>query len=350
MAFAETKVYYDGSHYIAIPHTEKPPSKRPKKINLDDITPIKRQDDKSPEPLGSGPLPVQEKNGKLPLEILAEAPKEQAKPPQPEKPKVQISDSVHTKKDLFNELYMRYISLPYKEREASILKDMSAFFPNDKHLDDYVKTNLEKKKRNLIARRVRLARKVYLQDFNYFVTLTYDDKLHTEESFKKKLKTCLRHLSERKDWKYICVWERSPKKQRLHLHGLFSIPDGTMPGMMIDKEDYNFNTRTRQITHQSIYFNENFGRSDFAPIDDRTKIGNALAYIMKYMEKSGEKIFSSRNLPQYFISDIMDEDIVCPYGLEDKKLLLFDDFKCWDEGLFMGTVSKDVIARMRKSN
>ena len=28
MAFAETKVYFDGSHYIAIPHTEKPYRKR----------------------------------------------------------------------------------------------------------------------------------------------------------------------------------------------------------------------------------------------------------------------------------------------------------------------------------
>lgn len=40
MAFTETKVYFDGSHYIAIPHTEKPQSKRSKSINLEDITPI----------------------------------------------------------------------------------------------------------------------------------------------------------------------------------------------------------------------------------------------------------------------------------------------------------------------
>ena len=46
----------------------------------------------------------------------------------------------------------------------------------------------------------------------------------------------------------------------------------------------------------------------------------------------------------------MDDDIVCHYGQEDKKLLLFDDFKCWDEGLFMGNVSDDVIAKMRICN
>lgn len=46
----------------------------------------------------------------------------------------------------------------------------------------------------------------------------------------------------------------------------------------------------------------------------------------------------------------MYDDIVCPYGQEDKKLLLFEDFKCLDEGLFMGNVSDKVIAKMRKSN
>ena len=31
MAYAESKVYYDGSHYIAIPHTERRPRKRPRR-------------------------------------------------------------------------------------------------------------------------------------------------------------------------------------------------------------------------------------------------------------------------------------------------------------------------------
>ena len=48
--------------------------------------------------------------------------------------------------------------------------------------------------------------------------------------------------------------------------------------------------------------------------------------------------------------DIMDDDIVCTIGQEDKKLLLFDNFKCWDEGCLMGKVSPEVISQMRKSN
>lgn len=31
MPFGETKVYFDGSHYIAIPHTTRPSKKRPDK-------------------------------------------------------------------------------------------------------------------------------------------------------------------------------------------------------------------------------------------------------------------------------------------------------------------------------
>ena len=73
-------------------------------------------------------------------------------------------------------------------------------------------------------------------------------------------------------------------------------------------------------------------------------------YILKYIEKSGERIVYSRGLPQYFISDILPEDVVMKVGQEEKKLLLFDDFKCIDEGCIIGTVSEDTIKQMPKSN
>ena len=145
------------------------------------------------------------------------------------------------------------------------------------------------------------------------------------------------------------VWERSPQKQRLHFHGIFYIPEGTMPGQMIDVNDYNFKSRRRRITHQNTYFNERFGRSDFEEIEGRS-VGGVVAYIMKYIEKSGEKLLYSRGLPQFFISDIMEEDVVCPYGEEERKLLLYDDFGCWDEGEYMGQVCDEVIGRLPKAN
>jgi hypothetical protein len=147
------------------------------------------------------------------------------------------------------------------------------------------------------------------------------------------------------------VWERAPETGRLHFHGLFYIPKGMLKGEFVEVKDYDTRSHKMRTTLQSSYFNEKFGRSDFEVIDENERrLGNALAYLMKYIEKTGEKIVYSKNLPQYFISDIMDNDVVCTIGQEDKKLLLFDDFKCWDEGVLMGNVSPQTISQMRKSN
>ena len=213
-----------------------------------------------------------------------------------------------------------------------------------------VDKHLERKYRNLICRRKRFSRKVNLHEFNYFCTFTYDGSLHTEETFRKRLSVCFNRFCSRKGWKYAGVWERSPKTGRLHFHGIFYIPEGTMPGILYEKEDYNFNTHRRQVTIQNTYFNERFGRCDMEPIRDRTEMGSAMAYIMKYIEKSGEKIVYSRGLRQYFISDILDNDVVCPIGMEDQKLLLFDNFSCFEDGVYIGEVSPEVIKQMKKAN
>lgn len=67
-------------------------------------------------------------------------------------------------------------------------------------------------------------------------------------------------------------------------------------------------------------------------------------------ERLSRRVWHSRRLPQFFISDVVDEHVVCRIGIEEKKLLLYDDFKCWDKGLFVGRVSADVISKMRTSN
>ena len=147
------------------------------------------------------------------------------------------------------------------------------------------------------------------------------------------------------------VLERALNTNRLHFHGLFYIPKDKMVGKIIQIKDFDTKAQRMQTSFQSTYFNEKFGRFDFKEIEPQERIlGNALAYLMKYIEKTGEKIVYSKVLPQYFISDIMDEDVVCRIGQEDKKLLLFDDFNCWDEGCIMGKVSPEVIEQMRKSN
>lgn len=236
------------------------------------------------------------------------------------------------------------------ERNRLILEAMRPYFRSEQEAELYVNTNLERKQRNLICRRLRMSRKANLQEFNYFVTFIYDNQKHTEASFRKKLQNDLSHFCSRKKWKYIGVWERSPKTERLHFHGIFYIPEGTMPGTLLAFNDYNFNTRKRQTVWQNTHFLERFGRCDFERFDDIHRKGEALAYIMKYIEKSGEKIVYSRGLPMYFISDILEDDVLCRTGMEDQKLVLADDFLCFDEGVLIGSVGPEVIKQLRKSN
>ena len=293
MVYEETKVYSDGSHYIAIPKTTRPMNKR-QKTSKDDIE-LKEKADK-----------VFEENK--------------------DKKKV--------------------------EKKEELIRELTKYFEDENNAKRYADEYMEKRQRNLIERRKRLSRKINIGRWNYFCTFTYDDKLHIEESFRKKLSGCLSKMSQRKGWVYIGVWERSPEKNRLHFHGLFNIPEGAMVGGLIEVTDYSFSTHQRQITAQNTYFNERFGRNDFSPIPNNpTAIQDAKRYLMKYLEKSGERVVYSKGTPAYFISDILDDDVVC--SMNEKKatkLILFDDFQCLDEGCYMGKVSPEVIAQMRKAN
>ena len=338
MPYEECKVYSDGSHYIAIPYVPNPRVKKP---------PVKE------ETIIVGGEPDTGDEFDRIINDLQFTIVEDEELPFPVEDKVgkdKCEGRKTTRKELFDELYDKYIDLKKKDRKNIIVQDMLPYFQDRKKTEEYVTSQFERKERNLISRRVRMCRKIFLAHFNYFCTFTYDSAKHTEESFKKKLQGCFKMMCHRKGWKYAGVWERAPETKRLHFHGLFNIPEKGMPGELTLVKDYDTKKNKMQETYQNTYFNERFGRSDFEPIEDNVNLGNAIAYLMKYMEKTGEKIVYSKGLPQYFISDIMDEDVVCPIGREDKKLLLFDDFGCWDEGCYMGQVSDATIKEMRKAN
>lgn len=341
MPYGETKVYFDGSHYIAIPHTTRPPKRRLKPLEEKIVVVDQVEEENGDKPFPE-PSETEVETTQQPVE---EAMEERATEPTSSQPTTREM----TRKELFEELYEKSKEMRKGERKRFIVNGMKDYFSNKERTEEYVVKNLERKLRNMISRRVRLWRKIHLQKFNYFCTFTYDSKKHTEESFRKSLKSCLSHFCSRKGWKYIGVWERSPEKKRLHFHGIFYIPKGTIPDN-VPINDYNLRTQRRQITYQNPYFNSRFGRSDFEEINTDSDLSEMMRYIMKYMEKTGERLVYSKGLPQFFISDIMDEDIAGSIGLEDKKLLLFDDFTCWDEGCYMGKVSPEVIAQMRKVN
>lgn len=348
MPYSKAKVYSDGSHYIAIPHT--PRKKRLKKgVKIKRQVPVMEELEEETTPFDGGVqmnmFDAENKAQTVEKSTDATVPEMQSKTAT--KGQREVSPP---RKELFEALYKKYLYEPKSRRRQAVYAGMRAYFKSDEEARLFVELNFERKRKNLIARRIRMTRKANLQNFDYFVTFTFDDKKHTEYSFRKKMRNCLSLLSSRKGWKYIGVWERSPEKKRLHFHGVFDIPQGMMPGYFIQVKDYNFKNHRRQTTNQNTYFLEKFGRNDFEKIEDNARVGDALAYIMKYMEKSEEKIVYSKGMPQYFITDIMDEDIVCTVGMEDQKLLLFDDFGCWDEGEYIGRVSKETIAKMPKAN
>ena len=317
MSYGEAKVYFDGSHYIAIPKISQPNKKRKKIV-------VKRENQVL---IDTKEIEVSEATKSISSsEVMATA-------------KIDL-------KELFETLYRKNIDKKHRERNESILEGLKPYIENEQRLNEFVKINLDRKKRNLIDRRKRFARKVYLQEWSYFCTFTYDNKKHTEDTFKTKLSNCLKHLSNRKGWKYAGVWERS-KNDRLHFHALVYIPNNDLE--FVEVKDFSTKTHKMQITYQNKFFLDRFGRNDFDPIHPQT-LSHSISYIMKYLEKSEERIIYSKGLPTYFISDIMDDDIVCTIGVEERKLLLFDDFNCWDEGVLIGKVSKETISQLRTTN
>lgn len=254
MIYEKAKVYYDGSHHIAIPHTTrwlKPRRKyKGKEIVIgEDGKPA--EDKLEPSVLVTEEGHVLQEVEFIDGELV------------PVMKKVKAKGVRTTKKEVFESLYKESFDLKRNIRRKHIIDGMAGLFKDLKQAETYVDDNLERKKRNLVCRRTRLVRKVNLQNFNYFVTFTYDGKKHDENSFKQRLKETLSNFSNRRRWKYVGVWERSPEKKRLHFHGLFYIPDGTMPGELQEVNDFSLITHKRQTTIQNTYFNERFGRSDF---------------------------------------------------------------------------------------
>ena len=262
-----------------------------------------------------------------------------------------LSEQETEKKEQFEAAYKESQQLPKKERKAYMRKAMKDVIPDKKQRKAYVERHDERKQTNAIRRKARLSKKVNLQrDWNFFCTFTFSDKLHTEETFRKSLRNTFKHLVNRKGWKHIGVWERGNKTNRLHFHGIFYIPPGGMVGEMTETHDYSTKDHCMQTAHQNTYFLERYGRNDFQALGSPMEVQHSLGYLMKYIEKSGERLIYGGKLPTYFVSDIMDEDILCPCGIDDRKAVLADDFTCIKNGEIMGTVSPEVIEKMPKAN
>ncbi len=221
-----------------------------------------------------------------------------------------------------------------KAMTAYIKAGMVKVFPEFEELDDSIDERIKRKRNNWQHRKKRFCRKAYLNRWNSFLTITYDDKKHTEETFRKKLRKCLSNLHTRRGWKYMGVFERAPETGRLHFHGLAYIPDGEMIGKVYRREDYSTAQEKMQVTYPNTFFEEAFGRNDFEELDEmELKSGNAVDYLLKYISKTGERIVYSRGIPSEICMKLPAREIVTHFVDFVRKFVLFDDTVSWERDI-----------------
>ncbi|MCM1556209.1 MAG: hypothetical protein NC087_01605 [Anaeroplasma bactoclasticum] len=233
---------------------------------------------------------------------------------------------------LYNKLKTAYLKLFIEERiKGSELKEKlveEIFRDNELKImysledvlfkDNYIKgihKFVDNQKENLKSRKHRFKVKALNNEWNYFVTFTYDDKIHNEESFVKTLKKKLQNLHTNYGWLYMGCFERS-EKGRLHFHGLLYVPEGAMRGTIREMDYYDTTSHKRAISFINSEFENKIGRNDFKPI---TKLDltftHALDYILKYIGKSDNKIVYSRGIKDdVFCLMDYEENIICPVG------------------------------------
>ena len=70
--------------------------------------------------------------------------------------------------------------------------------------------------------------------------------------------------------------------------------------------------------------------------------GNAKVITHKLLSVLFRKGYGGK-LPTYIKGSILDEDIICPTGIDDKKVILFDDFTCIDSDGVHFTLAKKCV-------
>lgn len=195
-----------------------------------------------------------------------------------------------------------------------------------KKINDYIEKFVERERENLINRKKLFKRKALNNEWNYFVTFTYDDKKHDEDSFVKSLKKKLQNLHTNYNWLYMGCFERS-KTGRLHFHGLVYVPPGTMRGSITKVDYYDTTSHKKAVSYINSEFEDKLGRNDFKPISklDYT-FSKSLDYILKYIGKSGNKIVYSRGIKDDVMGLVdFENNVICKLSNESPYLILADD-------------------------
>lgn len=237
----------------------------------------------------------------------------------------------HYAREIFDGLYLYTLKEgKSKDETRAFLQDnLAHLFPDGSALNAFIDENIKRKKNNLHNRKKRFRRKANLNRWTYFITITYDSEKHTEQAFRTKLRKCLCNLHTRRGWRYMGVFERAPETGRLHFHALLYVPDGEMLGEITEKQDYSTKKHRMQTTHENSFFAETYGRNDFEELKPAMR-GECVGYILKYLEKTGERITYSRGAPAELYADIDKRDVITEMRDFVLKYVLFDDVIDWE--------------------
>lgn len=270
----------------------------------------------------------------------------------PTKPKETPKTDVRitTLKQIFDELYDKYYKQYPNIRKQPILKDMLPLFPTETDAAYFVDEHWRRKWRNAYTRKQRFEYKAYNQNYEYFFTVTFDSKKHTEQSFEKSLKLAFSNLHKRYGCLFQGVWKRGSENDRLHFHELIYDPNKKITGKLETVSDYNPKTGKMKTYLQSKYFYEKFGRNEFSEIIPQM-YDAAIKYITKYLSKQGVKPYYSKGLYRFIESDIDGNDVLGKMDGADERdirLLVAKDFRVWQESVLIGEASSETIAQAPK--
>ena len=321
------KLTNDGAHNVWIEETRNPRSKQRKryaepKIKVDVMSletaknlpqgkeVMEENADTESRPPGEG---IETKNNEIAVdyvdtEEVVDEPENKRKTPQ--------ETRLMTLREVFDELYDSYYALKFKAKRKALIAGMSPYFDLRKRTVEFVEENLLRRRHNNGARYFRALRKCCLNRFNYFVTFTYDDEKMDREQFKKMLKSYLKNKVNRDNWKYFGVWEGWDGKKRLHFHALMYIPEGTMPGELVEMTSYNTSKKRKQTIIANTEFNEKFGRSSVEEIIVYEQ-DKAYNYVLKYLNKGGKSMVS-KNCPTFIKGYVQKSQLVFPMEAEHK--------------------------------
>lgn len=328
--YPKCKVRKEGSVYIATPHTTNAAKRTVRKEK---------------------PIAVTVNDGKYALEQPKDKPNDRIVD-MTDKSLIKLNNDVciTTHKQIFDELYDKHYKLKPHIRKQTILEEMSLLFSSKERAECFVNEQWKRKRRNAYTRKKRFEYKAYNQNYQYFFTITYDDKKHTEQSFENSLKLALSNLHKRYGCLFQGVWERGKENDRLHFHGLLYDPNKKIINGLEQISDYNPKTGKMKTYLQSKYFFDRFGRNEFSEIIPQL-YDHAIRYITKYLSNQGVRPYYSKGLYRFIESDIDGNDVLCRMDGTDERdirLLVAKDFRVWQEGVLLGEASPETMAKAPK--